>query len=328
MMTQVLAVMLAAPAQAVTPFVENLRKAEALSASDAERVEFASRAVRSWLPADGRPLLAHAHFMRAEGEMELFDDPHAEEDLSKTLEIDPANLRALILRAQARTALGRGAEGERDGLEYIAARPDDAEGWLALADARLAQGAPKADRDARAAFAKAAALLGPEDPRPSLGEGRSHLLMRRHGQALAALSAAAENPKNRRAEILAWRSRAYSAIGNWGAAREDLTAAIPGLERVLEDRNRIGAVKRGRDGARGQLADAYFRRGLANEALNSREDALTDHRQACQLGLAAACARVTSLEKPAPKPAVVVKPPKPKRRKNPKGDAGERIYAN
>ena len=323
-----LAVILAAPARAATPFVENLHKAETRGAADPERVEFAARALHEWLPSDGRPLLAHAHFLRAEGEAALFDDPAAEEDLTKALEIDTRNQRARLMRAAARAAMARGADAERDALEYLAERPDDPEGWLALGEARLASGAPKADREARAAFAKAASLLGPEDPRPSLGDGRSYLTARRYQEALAILSSAAERPQKRRAEILSWRSRAFSALGDWSAAREDLSRALPDLERVLDDRRHSGAVKRGRDAARVTLADAYFRRGLANEALKSRDAALADHRQACGLGLPPACARVASLEKPqaraAPEPKPKVKP----RRKNPKGNSGDRIYAN
>ncbi len=325
----VLAVMLAAPARATTPFVEQLRRAQARSASDPERVEFATRALREWLPADGRTLLAAAHFARAEGEIALFDDAAAEEDLTKTLEMDPRNLRAKLLRARSRAELGRGAEAEHDALEYLEESADDADGWLALGAARLAMGLPKADRGARAAFAKAAARLDPEDPRPSLGEGRAFLAARRYQESLAALSAAAERPQQRRAEILTWRSRAYSALGDWGASKTDLNRAIPDMERSLEERNRAGVAKRGLDVARGTLADAFFRRGLANEALKERDAALADHRQACNLGLPPACARVDALEKPEPKaPPAPPKPPKAKRKKNPKGDSGERIYAN
>jgi tetratricopeptide (TPR) repeat protein len=323
-----LAVLLAAPAQALTPFVEQLRKAEVRDAADPERVEFATRALRAWMPADGRMLLAQAHFLRAEGEAALFDDPAAEEDLSKALEIDTRNERARLMRSRARAALARGAEAELDANEYLVNRPDDADGWLALAEALLAQGAPKADRPARAAFAKAAAILGMEDPRPSLGDGRSQLAMRRPREALAALSAAAERPQKRRAEILTWRSRAYSALGDWEAARGDLSRALPDLERALDERRRASAVKRGLDAARKTLADAYFRRGLANEALKAKVEARADHRQACDLGLPAACARVAVLEKPEPKIAPAPKPKKAPRRKNPKGGSGDRIYAN
>jgi len=323
-----LAVLLAAPARAASPFVEQLRKAESRDAADPERIEYATRAIRAWMPSDGRPLLAHAHFARAEGEIALFDDPAADEDLTKALELDERNDRARLMRSRARAVLGRGAEAERDALDYTASRPDDAEGWLALGEARLTQGPPKSDGEARSAFAKAAFLLGPEDPRPSLGEGRSHLSMRRYQKSLAALSAAAERPQKRRAEILNWRARAYQALGDWEAAQRDLSRALPDLERVLDDRRRTRAVDRGMSAARRTLADAYFRRGLANEALKSPEPALADHRTACDLGLPAACARVKALERPAPQAEAAPKPKKTPRRKNPKGDAGERIYAN
>ncbi|MCM2303188.1 MAG: hypothetical protein NDJ72_00680 [Elusimicrobia bacterium] len=323
-----LGLLLAAPARALSPFVEQLRKAEARSASDPERVEYATRALRAWMPEDGRPLLAHAHFARAEGEAARFDDARAEDDLTKALDIDARNDRARLMRARARAALGKGAAAERDAEDYVAIAPEDPEGWLALGEARLVQGPPRSGKAARDAFAGAARLLGAEDPRPSLGEGRAYLSVRRYGEALSALSAAAERPQKRRAEILTWRSRAYSALGDWDNAHRDLSRALPDLERVLDDRRRIGASTRGLNAARLTLADGYFRRGLAGEALKSRESALADHQQACGLGLRPACARVAALEKPEPKSAPKPKPKPAPRRKNPKGDAGDRIYAN
>ncbi|MDP3542442.1 MAG: hypothetical protein Q8T11_08250, partial [Elusimicrobiota bacterium] len=124
----VLAFLLAAPAAALSPFVEQLRKAEARTPSDPERVEYATRALRAWVPADGRPLLAHAHFARAEGAAARFDDAGAEEDLTKALDIDPRNERARLMRSRARAALGRGAAAERDADDYAAGAPEDPEG--------------------------------------------------------------------------------------------------------------------------------------------------------------------------------------------------------
>ena len=230
--------------------------------------------------------------------------------------------------ARARAALGSGGLAERDALDYLAVRGEDAEGWLVLGDARVLQGGDKAGKPARDAYGKAASLLGPDDGRPGLGTGRAYLARREHREALAALSYANEHPGKFRAEILTERSRAYSALGDWAAAHDDLTRALPDLERRLDDRRRAGAAKRAKDQARLTLADAYFRRGLANEALSRREPALLDHKEACGLGSAAACARVDSLSKPQPKAAPAPKAVKPKKKRNPKGDAGERIYAN
>lgn len=323
-----LAVLLAAPARALSPFVEQLRKAESRDSADPERVEYATRALRAWAPEDGRPLLAHAYFTRAEGEVARFDDPAAEEDLTKSLELDERNDRARLMRSRARAALGRGVGAERDALDYLVDRRDDPEAWLALGDARLAKGA-KADRDALDAYATAASFADKGDPRPALGEGRVHLAARRWREALASLSSAAERPQKRRGEILDARARAFSALGDWEAAKGDLSRALPELERALDDRRRIGAVKRGLDTARRTLADAYFRRGLACEALKQKDLALADHRQGCDLGLRIACARVEALLKPQPKaPPAAPKAKKAPRKKNPKGSAGDRIYAN
>lgn len=321
-----LALLLAAPARASSPFVENLRKAESRSEADPERVEYATRALRAWAPQDGRPLLAHAYFTRAEGELARFNDPAAEEDLTKSLELDERNDRARLMRSRARAALGRGAGAEKDALDYLEDRRDDPEAWLALGDARLAKGAKGDPLDA---YASAANFADKGDPRPALGEGRVHLAARRWREALAALTSAAERPQKRRAEILDARARAFAALGDWESAKGDLSRALPELERALDDRRRIGAVKRGLDAARLTLADAYFRRGLACEALKQKYLALADHKQGCDLGLRIACARVTALEKPEPKaPPAPPKARKTPRKKNPKGSAGDRIYAN
>lgn len=314
---------------AASPFVEELHRAQARDADDPERIEFATRAIREWEPTDGKPLLAAARFARAEGRAAKIDDAAVEDDLNAALELDPLNEKAKLMRAKARVGLGAGRLAERDVLDYLSARPDDAEGWLTLGDARALQGGEKAEKPARDAYGKAGALLGPDDPRPGLGIGRAYLAARAYKDALAALSQAAERPGKKRGEILSERARAYSALGDWAAAHDDLGRAVPELERRLEDVRRIGAVRRAQDRVRGTLADAYFRLGLSDEALSRKEQALQDHRSACDLGHAAACARVRSLSKPEPAAAPAPKPaPKPKRKKNPKGDGGERIYAN
>lgn len=317
---------IALPARALSPFVEAFRKAEARAASDPERVEFATRAIRAWLPKDGAMLLAQAHFRRAEGALSQLDHELAEADLAKAIGGDPNNHAARLMRVEALIALGRGREAEKEAEEYLFARPDDGEGRLALGRARLARGMPSAGAAARKAFAQAATILGPDDPRPEIGNGRSFLAARKPREALVALSAAADRPAAHRVEIFSTRARAYAALGNWRAVREDLNASIPGLEFRADDAARRG-VPRARDAALANHADALFRRGVAGEALNAREDALADYRAACGLGLPPACARLDALEAAARKPAPAPKP-KPKKLKAPKGDTGERIYAN
>lgn len=321
------ALALAGPAAAVSSFVEQLRKAQTRDAGDPERVEYASRAIRAWAPADGPRMLAHAHFARAEGELEALDDEAAEVDLSRVIELDSMNHRARFLRARTRTALGRGTEAELDAAEYTSLYPDDGEGWLALGEARLARGRPKADGPAREAFSRAAARLGPDDPRPSLGEGRSRLAGRRPREALAAFAAAAERPKGKEGEIRVWLARAQAELGDWKSAADNLGRALPALERRLEQRRRSIAPARATDAARGELADAYFRRGVAHEALSRREEAILDHRQACAHGHAPACARAESLSKDEPPPRSV-RPAKPPRRPKPRSEPGERVYVN
>ncbi len=320
------AALLATPARAASPFIEQLRKTQARSADDPERIEFATRAIRAWVPEDGRTLLAAAYYARAEGEIARLDDALAAEDLEKALGDDPGNVRAQGLLARALVGIGRGAEAEQAALAYLEERGEDAEAWLALGEARLLQGKSKADKPAREAFQKAAALLGHEDPRPSLGEGKAHLSANRRKDALAALTAAADNPGKWRAEILAERSRVYAALGDYKAALSDLVKALPDLERRFDERR--GRAPRALEKARGALADAYFRAGVAREALSLKDTALLDHRSACDLGHAGACARVKALSRPEPKPEKKPEPPKKKKKKNPKGGTGERIYAN
>jgi hypothetical protein len=102
----VLAALLAAPASAASPFREALRRAEARASSDPERVEFATRAIRAWLPNDGRLMLSHAYLRRAEALLLSRDDAAAAEDLTQVMANDPGNRRAQLLRGQARLAAG------------------------------------------------------------------------------------------------------------------------------------------------------------------------------------------------------------------------------
>ncbi len=156
--------LLARPARA-SEFLEALHRADARDAQDPERVEFAARAIKAWRPADGDELLADAYFRRGEGEFAAFDDAAADADLTKALAHDERNAAALLLRARSRLRAGRLAEAELDFSAETASRRDDGEGWLGLAEARVARGLPRADRPALEALAKAARLLDADDPR-------------------------------------------------------------------------------------------------------------------------------------------------------------------
>jgi hypothetical protein len=320
-----LLLMLAGPARA-TDFLEALRRADARAASDPERVEFATRAIRAWRPSDGDQLLAEAYFRRSEGEFEAYDDAAAETDLTATIARDPRNAAALLLRARARLRAGRTAAAEKDFLEYTSSNAGDGEGWLGLAEARVARGLPRADRPALAALARAARLLDADDPRPKIVEGRAHAAAGRPLKALNALDAAVADGKDWIPEALAWRARVKADLRDPRGARADGGRAAEGFESRLDARRRARAPEAALAAARSDAADARFRRGQASETLALPADALEDYRTACDLGNAAACARAAALT---PKGAPPPKPMKKHRYKpNPSDDAGDRIYAN
>jgi len=315
-----------ASASRASDFLEALHRADARDAKDPERVEFATRAIRAWKPSDGGALLAAAHFRRGEGEFEGFDDAAAEGDFAKALELDARNDRALLLRARARLRLGRGAGAESDFIDYTERHPEDGEGWLGLAEARVGRGLPRADRPALEAAERAAKLLPEGDPRPRLAEGRAHLAADRPLKALDSFEAAAASARDLLPDVLAWRARAKAELGDARGARDDDGRAAEAFQRRLDDRRRANAPQPAVAAVKGDLAEVRFRRGRAEETLARIEDAREDYRLACELGHAAACARAEALAPRSAAPA-----PKPKKRPyrpNPEGDSGTRIYAN
>ncbi|MFI5349296.1 MAG: hypothetical protein ACHQ2Z_07115, partial [Elusimicrobiota bacterium] len=275
--------LLARPAPA-TDLLEALHRADARDAKDPERVEFAARAIRAWRPADGDELLADAYFRRGEGEFEAFDDAAAEADLTKALARDERNAAALLLRARERMRAGRTPDAEKDFLEYASSHPDDGEGWLGLAEARVERGLPRADRPALDALAKAERLLDQNDPRPKIAEGRAHAAAGRPLKALEALDAAVADGRDRLPEALAWRARVKADLRDERGARIDGGRAADALEDRLDALLRARAPEAAQASARSAAADARFRRGRAEEILALPADAAEDYRSACDLG--------------------------------------------
>jgi tetratricopeptide (TPR) repeat protein len=319
------ALLIAAPAGA-SEFLEALHRADARAAQDPERVEFATRAIRAWKPSDGDELLADAYFRRGEGEFEAWNDAAAGADLGLALAHDARNWAALLLRGRSRLRAGRYADAERDFLDYTAARADDGEGWLGLAEARVSRGLPRADKPALAALVAATKLLDADDPRPKILEGRAHAAAGRRLEALNSLDAAVSCGKGHLAEALAWRARVKADLRDPRGARDDGGRAAAAFEDRLDELLRVRAPAKAQTAARERAADARFRRGAVEETLSLPADALEDYRDACDLGRADACARAAALT---PRDA----PPEPKPRKrrwrsNPSGDSGTRIYAN
>ena len=319
------AALLASPLRA-SEFIEALHRAEARDAKDPERVEFATRAIRAWKTTDGPQLLADAYYRRAEGEAMGWDDAAAAADMTKSLELDPRNDRALLLRGRARLRGGDAAGAEKDFAEASRNSPDNGEGWLGLAEARVTLGLPRADRPALEAAAKASKLLEEGDPRPRIAEGRAHLAAGRPLKALNAFETAAASAGDLLPEALAWRARAKAAAGDPRGARDDAGRAAEAFERRLDGLNRANAPRPAVSSARRWAADARFRRGRVEETLELPADAVDDYRAACDLGHAAACARAEALTPKTAAPAS--KPPKRRRVKNPGSDPGVRIYAN
>jgi tetratricopeptide (TPR) repeat protein len=323
-MTSVALLLLVAAQARASDFLEALHRAEARGPKDPERLEFATRAIRAWRPSDGDGLLADAYLLRGQGEFEAWDDEAAEADFGQALRLDERDDEALLLRARARLRAGRAPAAAKDFSDYAARHADDGEAWLGLAEARIASGLPRADRPALEALDKASRLLGADDPRPKVAEGRAHLAAGRAPMALEALDGAVSKGKDALPDALAWRARAKEELRDLPGARADGGRAAEGYEGRLEAALRSRAPARAIAAARADAADARCRRGRIEEALGLRAEALNDYRLACDLGREDACGRVAeSVRKDAPAP----KPPKT-RRANPSDDPGTRIYAN
>lgn len=338
MTTLLLAAVLASPAPAASPFLESLRRAESRAASDPERVEFATRAIRAWLPQDGRLMLSHAYLRRAEALLLVGENGAAAEDLTQVMANDPGNRRAQLLRGQARLAAGKSLEAESDFAGYCAVEPEDAEGWIGLARARLPEKGRARPPEARKAVARAR-RLAPEDWRPDWLDGRSWSLEGRPQAALAPLERALALSKSARPEPLAERAAVLASLARHAEAVSDWSKALPLYERALAEGDRTQAAPKLRDAARALLAGAYLSRGRLREFLRERDAARRDFAEACDLGLKDACGRLKTDAVPgavkrrrvpeaAPQPAEPPRP-KPKRRRAPaKSEPGERVYGS
>jgi tetratricopeptide (TPR) repeat protein len=336
----VLLALLGAPALAASEFVQALRRAESRAASDPERVEYATRAIRAWSSGDGRLMLAAAHLRRAEGLLLRRELPEAVEDLTKTVENDPANRLALRLRGEARLELGKPFDAENDFNECVRLEPGDADCWVGLGRARLPERGSARPADARKAAARAR-RLAPEDWRPDWVDGRAYLRERRPDDALASLARSVALAKGR-PEPHAERAAAHESVGRHAEAAADWSEAIPAYERAKEAGERARAPERARALERERLAAAFYSRGRLREFLMENEGALDDYAQACALGHKDACAKrpaggeaaAKRARRPKAAPAELDPPepvrPKAKKRrvKTPKSDPGERVYAN
>jgi len=317
-------ILLLSPIVIASDFIEALRRCRAREDRDPERIEFASRAIHSWTPSDGSALLADAYFQRAKGELAAENGARAENDAAKTLELDPRNDSALFLRGRARLMQNKAAPAEHDFSEYASGHPDDGEGWLGLAESRLALGLPRADKPAFSAAQKAAMRLNRSDPRPLIAEGRARLASSRPLESLSFFNAAVSRGGEYSAESFAWRAQAHAALGNAEAARDDGAKAAENYERRLTDRLRTSATETSVAVVRAQLADVRFRRGQSEEILRLKSEAVEDYRLSCDLGRADACARAKELSGS----AEPVSQPKRPRKSNPTPDSGTRIYAS
>ncbi|MDX6770583.1 MAG: hypothetical protein SF051_13695 [Elusimicrobiota bacterium] len=335
----VLAALLAWPAAAASPFLEALRRAESRAASDPERVEFATRAIRAWLPGDGRLMLSHAYLRRAEALLLSREDAAAAEDLTQVMANDPGNKKARLLRGRARLAAGKPFDAEVDFAEYAAAEPEDAEGWLGLAEARVPLAGKARPPEARKAAARAR-RLAPADWRADWLEGRAWRLEGRPEAALPPLEAAVARAKGARAEPHAERAVALAALGRHAEAAAEWGRVIPLYERTLVEGDRTRAAAKARQADRARLADAYVARGRLHDFLLDHDAARADFNEACELGRADACERLkraaaapaAAKRRPAtarPEPAAPPEPKsKPRRRKPVRSEPGERVYGS
>ena len=298
-------------ALAASLFVQNWRKAES-RAEPAERIEYYNRAIRAWGPAESGSLLGQCHFGRGQAFLELWRFAEAEPDLSRTLELDPNNSKAYLLRGKARARLSKLNEAAQDLIEYLARTPADQDGLMSLAEVHLKTGRANAAMKT----CKTAQQAETSDGRAWLCEGRAWMARKQWSAAERALNAADEKSNHRLADALAERAVCRVAQGRHAQALKDYTAALGLLEARLQELSRQETPQAARADQQQTTARVFYGRGRVHEFLLQASEAQADYQQACRLGHDQACAR-------APLPKSV----KPRRRApNPDNNAGERIY--
>ncbi len=98
---------------AADDFLKNMRKAQSVR-EDPYKLEYYSRAIRAWGPADGYGLLAECHFRRGQAHSRRNESEAALADISKTIALDARNGQALLLRGQLLIKTGRRKDALRD----------------------------------------------------------------------------------------------------------------------------------------------------------------------------------------------------------------------
>ena len=328
----------ATPSWAANRFIENLHKAQARR-EPGERLEYYDRAVKTWEPADGMPLLGQAHFGRGQARVETWQFSAAEPDLTKALDLDPANAKCYLLRGQVRIKLAKYNEAAQDLAEYIGRNPSDVDGLLSLSQAQLKAGR----KDAALSACRLAQQTAPAEARAWLCEARVWMARKVWASAASALDAADEKARHRLPEALTERAVCRVAQGRHEQALSDYSAALALYDERLQDLPRRAAAQPEIAEQRQTSARTYYGRGRVLEFMVRPADAVLDYQQACRLGHAPACERAEALApkaveaRPHPKspPAVPSLKPEqaprsPKRRKTPApaSDPGPRIYGS
>lgn len=234
-----------------------------------------------------RALEAYERAIRLESQGEIDASLKA---LDEALLADPESLGALRRRGRLRLERKEFADAAADFATITRLRPNEAESWQSLGEARLGL------KDASAADALAKAL--------ELGQP-SALLQEKHGEALSllgdhakAIEAFTESIRLRidRPEPYVGRGRAKAAQGNLRDAIEDFTAALqysPGhaegyYERAMAYGN-LGMFDKAVDDFSSYLkikpedAAAYGFRGAAYDSLGRPSEAMADYNASLRL---------------------------------------------
>jgi len=265
-------------------FFDLLTRAQNDSAPADAAADF-GRAVQAWTPAEGDTLLAACYFGRAQADYSLGDLADSASDASRSMELDPGNWRALLVRGKAQLALGLYRKAALDLERTALFHPEDGDAYLYLGQAQLQMERPlEASKSLRKA-----ATLNPSDFRPLLALAS---LWRNRGRCDEAV------PLYQKAVALSDSTlvQAQAGLGFCEYHGKHFQKALDYDDRAVESGDvALGNLIRGKaplfikNETQRDLAQAYFWRGLDYARLERPDSARKDYAKSCYLGYEPAC---------------------------------------
>lgn len=216
-----------------------------------EKIEYFTRAIRTWRPTHSRTLLANCHFGRGEAHYRQAEFALAQADIAEAAKLDSGAPRARLLHGKILLRLREPRKAAREFEEYRG-MTDEWEGELLLGLAHERAGHyQSAEQNYRKALEK-----NPQDFRPAVGLGRVMRHKKKSRQALDWASQAEGLSPKPRPDVLELKAQAEEDLGFIEKALKDMDQSVALYRENLESLKRGAAALEERLEAEENLARA------------------------------------------------------------------------